>query len=146
MHPTESTEMRCQQVILGLWRDISDNSKCLVSSFFRSEKAKQDAMVPVMLTFRDQLRDCGLSNTILYELSIGYLTRLLQLTQWIKGQRISWLGHLKRMEEDKMPKKIFTQELEGTKRMGKAQERMERRSRKRSSSANSENVERVGDK
>jgi len=56
------------------------------------------------------------------------------------------LGHQDRMEEDKMPKKIFTQELEGTKRMGKAQERMERRSRKRSSSANSENVERVGDK
>jgi hypothetical protein len=31
----------------------------------------------------------------------------------IKGQRISWLGHLERMEEDRMPKKIFTQELEG---------------------------------
>jgi hypothetical protein len=28
--------------------------------------------------------------------------------KWIKGQRISWLGHLKRMEEDRMPKKIFT--------------------------------------
>jgi hypothetical protein len=36
---------------------------------------------------------------------------------WIKGQRISWLGHLlERMEEDRMDKKIFTQELEGTKR------------------------------
>ena len=33
-----------------------------------------------------------------------------------KGQRISWLGHLERMEEDRMPKKIFTQELEGTRR------------------------------
>ena len=37
----------------------------------------------------------------------------------IKGQRISWLGHLERMEEDGMPKKIFTQELEGTRRRGR---------------------------
>jgi len=38
------------------------------------------------------------------------------IVKWIKRQRISWLGHLERMEEDKMPKKIFTQELEGTRR------------------------------
>jgi hypothetical protein len=37
------------------------------------------------------------------------------IVKWIKGQRISWLGHLERMEEDRMPIKIFTQELEGTK-------------------------------
>ena len=37
---------------------------------------------------------------------------------WIKGQRISWLGHLERMEEDRMPKKICTQELERTRRRG----------------------------
>jgi hypothetical protein len=36
------------------------------------------------------------------------------IVKWIKGQRISWLGHLKRMEEDRLPKKIFTHELEGT--------------------------------
>jgi len=33
-----------------------------------------------------------------------------------KGQRISWLGHLERIEEDRMPKKIFTQEMKGTRR------------------------------
>jgi hypothetical protein len=38
--------------------------------------------------------------------------------KWIKGQRINWLGHLERMEEDRMPKNIFTQELEGTRRRG----------------------------
>jgi hypothetical protein len=63
--------------------------------------------------------------------------------KWIKGQRISWLGHLERMEEDRMPKKIFTGRDE-TKR--KTQERMERRSRKRSSSTGSEKMERVGDR
>jgi hypothetical protein len=35
------------------------------------------------------------------------------IVKWIKGQRISWLGHLERMEEDRMPKMIFTEELEG---------------------------------
>jgi hypothetical protein len=28
--------------------------------------------------------------------------------KWINGQRISWLGHQERMEEDRMPKKIST--------------------------------------
>jgi hypothetical protein len=36
--------------------------------------------------------------------------------RWIKGQRISWLGHLERMEENRMPKLIFSQELEGPRR------------------------------
>jgi len=41
------------------------------------------------------------------------------IVKWINGQRISWLCHLVRMEEDRMPKKIFTQELEGTRRRGR---------------------------
>jgi len=45
------------------------------------------------------------------------------IVKWIKGQRISWLGHLERMEEDRMPKKIFTQELERTRRRGRPTKR-----------------------
>jgi len=41
------------------------------------------------------------------------------IVKWIKGQRISWLGHLERMEEERLPKKIFTQELEGSRRRGR---------------------------
>jgi len=47
------------------------------------------------------------------------------IVKWIKGQRISWLFHLERMEEDMMPKKIFTQELEGTRRRGRPRKRWE---------------------
>ena len=43
-----------------------------------------------------------------------------------------------------MPKNIFAQKLEGTRRRGKTQEKMERGSRKRSSCAGSEKMERVG--
>jgi hypothetical protein len=34
------------------------------------------------------------------------------IVKWIKVQRICCLGHLERMGESIMPKKIFTQELE----------------------------------
>jgi len=45
------------------------------------------------------------------------------IVKWLKGQRISWLGHLERMEEDRMPIKIFTEELEGTRRRGRPRKR-----------------------
>jgi len=45
------------------------------------------------------------------------------IVKWILGQRISWLGHLERMEEDRISKKIFTQELEGTRRRGRPRKR-----------------------
>jgi len=45
------------------------------------------------------------------------------IVKLIKGQRINWLGHLARMEEDRMPKKIFTQELERTRRRERPRKR-----------------------
>jgi len=54
------------------------------------------------------------TNRELEEMSKGENT-----VKCIKRQRISWLGHLQRMEEDRMPKKSFTQELEGTRRRGR---------------------------
>jgi len=54
------------------------------------------------------------TNRELEELSKGEY-----IVKWIKGQRISWLGHLERMEDDRMPKKIFTQEMVGTRRRGR---------------------------
>jgi hypothetical protein len=45
------------------------------------------------------------------------------IVKWIKGQRISWLGYLERMEEDRKPNKIFTQELEGTRRRRRPRKR-----------------------
>jgi hypothetical protein len=56
------------------------------------------------------------------------------------------MGHLERMKEDRVPKKIFTQELEGTRRKRKTQEKMEGRSGKRSSSDGSEKMEIDGDR
>ena len=44
------------------------------------------------------------------------------IVKWIKGQRIGWLGHLERME-DRVPKKMFTQELEGSRRRGRPRKR-----------------------
>ena len=54
------------------------------------------------------------TNRELQELSKGK-----NIVKWIKGQRISWMDHLERMEEDRMPRKIFTQELEGRRRRGR---------------------------
>jgi len=53
-------------------------------------------------------------NRELEEMSTGE-----NIVKWIKGQRISLLGHLEGMEGDRIPIKIFTQELEGTRRRGR---------------------------
>jgi hypothetical protein len=40
------------------------------------------------------------------------------LVRFIKSQRLSWLGHVERMEEKRMPKKILKDKMHGTKRKG----------------------------
>jgi len=45
------------------------------------------------------------------------------MVKLINGQRISCLGHLEIMEQDRVPKKIFTEELEGTRRRGRPRKR-----------------------
>jgi len=60
----------------------------------------------------------GRRRSVYLELSKGE-----SIVKWIKGRRISWFGHLERMEEDRMPKKIFTQEMEGTRRRGRPRKR-----------------------
>jgi hypothetical protein len=50
------------------------------------------------------------------------------------------------MEEDRVPKKVLHPRIGRGETKGKTQERMERGSRKRSSSAGSEKMGRVGDR
>ena len=66
------------------------------------------------------------------------------IVKWIDGQRISWLGHLERMEEDRMSQKDLHSRIGRDEKKGKTQEKMEKGSRKRCSSAGSEKMERVG--
>ena len=68
------------------------------------------------------------------------------IEKWIKGQRISWLGHLERMEEDRMPKKIFTQKLEGTRRRGRPRKGWREEVERDLPSVGSEKMERFGDR
>ena len=37
--------------------------------------------------------------------SLEEMSKGENIVKWIKGQRISWLDHLERMEEDRMPKR-----------------------------------------
>ena len=78
------------------------------------------------------------TNRVLEEMSKGE-----NIVKWIKGQRISWLGHLERMEEDRMPKRSYSRTGRDEKKR-KTQERMEIGSRKRFSRAGNEKMERVG--
>jgi len=66
------------------------------------------------------------------------------IVKWIKGRRISWLGHLERVEEDRDAQKDLHSRTGRNEKKGKTQEKMERGSRKRCLSVVSEKMERVG--
>jgi hypothetical protein len=59
-----------------------------------------------------------MANRELEEMSKGE-----NIIKWMRGPRISWLGHLERMEENRMPKMIFSQELEAPTRRGRPRKR-----------------------
>ena len=63
-----------------------------------------------------------------------------------KRANVSWLGHLERMQEDRRPKKIFTQELEGTRRKGRPGKRWEEEVERDRSSTGSEKMWHIGKK
>jgi hypothetical protein len=54
-----------------------------------------------------------MGNNVIMNRELEEMSKGENIVKLIMGQRISWLGHLERMEGDRMPKKIFTQELEG---------------------------------
>jgi hypothetical protein len=62
-----------------------------------------------------------------------------------KRERIRWLVHLQRMEEDRMPKESFTQELEGMRRRGRPRKRW-KEVVERDLQVLNEKMERVGDR
>jgi len=64
------------------------------------------------------------------------------IVKWIKWQRMSWLGYLERMEEDRMPQTDLRSRTGRDEKKGKTQEKIERGSRKISSSSGSEKMER----
>jgi hypothetical protein len=49
---------------------------------------------------------------MIFSQELAEMSKGENIVKWIKGQRISRLGHLERMQENRMPKMIFSQELE----------------------------------
>ena len=76
----------------------------------------------VLVVMKEQCVFCKVRTQVLNR-ELEEMSRGENVVKWIKGQRISWLGHVERMEENRMPKKIFTQELEGTRRRGRPRKR-----------------------
>jgi hypothetical protein len=48
------------------------------------------------------------------------------IVKWIKEQRLNWLGHLERMEKDRIPKKDFHSRTRRDETKMKNQEKMEK--------------------
>jgi hypothetical protein len=44
---------------------------------------------------------------------LGEMSKGENIVKWIKGQRLSWLGHLERMKEDRMPKRSSSNNWKG---------------------------------
>ena len=92
--------------------DVDEERRTSCPNFWKG-KYWEEYMVLNMKTGEWRSR----TNRDLEEMSKGE-----NIVKRMKGQRMSWLGHLEWMEEDRMPKKI-TQELEGTRRRGRPRER-----------------------
>ena len=90
------------------------------------------------------LSSCILNSDFIILRELEEMSKGENIVKLIKGQRISWLGHLERMEEDRMPKKIYTQEVEGSRRRGRPRKRWEEEVERDLQSAGSEKMERVG--
>jgi len=45
------------------------------------------------------------------------------LVKFIKSGRIRWLGHVERMDEEKIPKRVMLARMEGTRRQGRPRSR-----------------------
>ena len=50
--------------------------------------------------------------------------RIENIVKWMKGQRISWLRHIERMEEDRMHQKDLHPRTGRDEKKGKTQEKM----------------------
>ena len=101
---------------------------------FLKGKYSEEYMVPNMKTGNGKSR----TNRELDEMSKGE-----NIVKWKKGQRIGWLGHLERLV-DRMPKKIFTQELGGTRRRERPRKRWKEEAERDRQVLGSEKMERVG--
>jgi hypothetical protein len=63
---------------------------------------------------------------IRYNEEINTLLKGEDIVRLIKSQRIKWLGHVERMEDNTMPKRMLKGRLYSTRRNGKTQDEMAR--------------------